>query len=699
MMKRVIFAGVGCVLMASCATSGQALAQTAAAYCLEFSRPLQPAAEVAAACTREATQNPGLTGVQSAIAGYHAAAAYLALNDAESAAQRITESFSRLENGHDQLKTPPSTVRGRRNQDAWRQQAGEFQYNRVMVFARAYEGLAGRASSSSVCRDKTDCLTTALNRMGSASTLAALAPYQPQGRVRDVRVDEFHLLRGDLFAARRQGVDAASAIADYENVLQSAAAGSPAAQTARTRLVALANTLGEAALASASEQDKFRAIDYFEKSLAQQPGQIRALSGKAQAYRSIAGLAAASGTDRRNDYAAAARAYADAAGVAGAEPAARAKAHYDLGQTRLEWAGLLARTQSPADLAEANALRRDAVAAFEEAIRIAPATVAYRDALGSAYAGTGDYAEAARTYMQAMSLTLQQPAWTPPAEGNAAAAAEFRAQLSGLPAAERQMVAPRLMGWADAVERGGNAETGRVIDLLAAAEIADGGSADASLRLGKLYLAAGRQADAVRKLEAVLAGSDGGNGAARPGMSAARAEALYLLSRSEITGPSRQMSERGLNRAKEAASLQGGNRTYAGHACLAHILAERKFVTASGIDIWCAGINGAEGYLLKGMLDLRRAREDAAARRYLNDAAQAKFSEGRRDLAQLPENAPQTRLDWAVNPDGAPSLNALLQYGIAIAVTCNGARSEVALPPADAQRANAFFSDHRVGPC
>lgn len=159
------------------------------------------------------------------------------------------------------------------------------------------------------------------------------------------------------------------------------------------------------------------------------------------------------------------------------------------------------------------------------------------------------------------------------------------------------------------------------------------------------------------------------------------------------------MSELGLTRAKEAASLQSSNRTYAGHACLAHILAERKFVIASGIDIWCAGINGAEGYLLKGMLDLRRAREDAGARRYLNDAAQAKFSEGRRELAQMPENAPQPPLDWAINPVGAPSMSALLQYGIAIAVTCNGARSEVALPPAEAQRANVFFIDHRVGPC
>lgn len=697
MLKRVWLSGLAFVVIASCATNEASHAQGGTAYCLDFSQPSQPAAEVAAACTREATQNPGLTGVQSAIAGYHAAAAQLALNDPEAAALRITESFARLENGHEQLRNPPRDVRGRRKQDAWRQQSAAFQYERVMVLARAYQALAGR--SSSACRDKADCLTIALNRMGAASTLAALAPYQPAGQPRDVRVDNFHLLRADLFAARGQGVDPASAISDYENVLQNAAQGSPVVLTARSRLVGLANTLGEAALAGASEQDKYRAIDYFEKSLAQQPGQIRALSGKALAYRRLAGMGAASGVDRRGDFAAAAQAYSDAAATAGADNAARAKAHYDLGQTRLEWAAMLAQTQAPADQAQAQALRRQAVGAFEEAIRIAPDTVAYRDALGAAYAGTGDFLEAARTYMQAMSLMLQQPAWLPPAEGNTAGAAEFRAALSALAPADRQTVAPRLMSWADAVERGGHTETGRVMDLLAAAEIADGGSAEASLRLGKLYLAAGRRTDAVRKLESVLSSTNAGDGTARPGMNAVRAEALYLLSRSEITGSSRQMSERGLNRAKEAASLQGSNRTYAGHACLAHILAERKFVTASGIDIWCAGINGAEGYLLKGMLDLRRAREDAAARRYLNDAAQAKFSEGRRDLAQMPENAPQPRLDWAVNPDGAPSLNALLQYGIAIAVTCNGARSEVALPAADAQRANAFFSDHRVGPC
>lgn len=710
-------AALGCSGCASYAEGNSAsVSANATTQCIAFE---QPSAEAWDECETVARFNATLQGHESAKAFYHAAAWNYQQRNYAAAVRLAQESFDRLPTGHSLLTTPPNDrrYRNRRNAEAWVAASNQFQFDRVILLARAYSELAklggdltARSSEDRVCRNRDDCISEALRLLSDGGGQnAVLDPYRRTPTTQQSsQYNTYYLLSGELNELRGTRSSRRAAIEDYRRVMQGGL-GDADETRARAKIEAIAIALGEDATREGSTpRDWAQAIAYFDDALVARPDSLRALELKGDTALRLAQSEEDGG---RLYFDTAREAYAQLSGAASLTPTDRARASFKRGRTASAWADMLEELPSPSvrEREQARNLREDAVLHFEAAVATDDRTD-YRDRLSEAYVRNQNFEKADAAYLRSVADILGQAGWSVPTDydqpGSPDASA-FEAQVGNLDYAQRRAIADaivRLYDLRKAAEETGTstlpAEPSQ-LDILRAVEIADDTRDAYQLDLAAYYLGRGNPRDieaATTRLDEVIARTPAAAGSAAR---AERARALYLRSRAELAKAAGRDSGRAVVWAEEAVQLDGSKPDYRTQACVADIVDGGKFRSETQPPSWCSGMTGPEGQLLQGMFYLRQAQHERrnAGRIWLR--AQQVFNLGLDALEEAEDDGDPVFPGFDIQPHRAnqASLSTLLNYGRARAITCDGTSFETGLSPGQINRAARFFQDYQVDRC
>ncbi|MGB3627589.1 MAG: hypothetical protein WA989_17295, partial [Henriciella sp.] len=533
------------------------------------------------------------------------------------AASALDASFNELPANDSWLTTPPAG-QTEAQRDAWVSERAGFRLGRATESAVAYRGLASRYEaganlpSASICSDRMDCLSKALNRLsgarGALSAFAATATEPPRPEY-----DNYYLQLARLHAARATPADSEPAISAYQEIM----ARQPAA---RSELAALTTELGSDAATRDDAGSATLAIRYFD--IARQ--------ADASAFRPEIGLG--------NVYLRLGQAGGDIVQYQAAEEAftralSKASSRSD------EAAAYVGRGSARDAIASLQGTSREAALAdFKEASDRASSGDVYL-VLANAYRDQGNWEQADTDYTRAITALRSEGASGATLAKAYMDQAHVRSQIGTAPANIRAL-------YSQAV----SAQPNSAKPLMARAkfDIAHGDWAAA-------------EADLLRVASATSRGSLDDAIAHKP-------EANSLLADLYASKPSPDYAT-AVRFADEAVRLDGTNPEYRAEACLARILRGRDGVWGDGAEAACNLGTDTDELLVRSMFAMRRAQyaSVANANRIRRDA--------RDDADDALDGAGSgvTGLDWPTRTSPPPTrTKAILLYIQEAALACGG---------------------------
>ena len=646
-------------------------------------------ASMASDCDATA-DDPNAKGGDQAIAAYNAARAHIALAEAPSAAnaigdyvtavRAINKSLDRLRNDHPDLTRTAKP--GDKKDAAVVLSNQKFRYGRVYQLARAYAGLgltnppASAQTTGGICTGREHCLSEATRQLDNREVANPFAN-DPV----DTSYDDFVFLRANAYVQLGLAGDAGKARGDFEEIVRrgtmpSAPAGrSQLAAKAKVELAKIYVRDGQTALQGGQTANLGFAIDSFQKALGVDPNALDAKLGLGRAYLV---LADSSTTGKRESYVSAGNAYDGAAKTAANLGLVKeqAAAREGRGQALLEQS----RIAAAANGADAPGLLQQAIIEYNASASLEPNNAERQLKLARALDRAQQFDQADKAYEAAVRLLAPGPMLSD-------ALLELAAVKAKLPNSRPEVVRATY-------ER---------------ARVANPQSAKPAFEIGMSYFKQSMLDDAAREFQQVVDKTGGVNGSPPPGELQFKADAFYYLSLIDAQkAGSRPLPSAAVTNADRAV-LVGAPNPPRNFACLAHVMAGGKSVTADGSSNWCSGSDGKpEGLLLRGMFYLRQAQFAAqSAKPILRDSAQFAFNQGLNEakrLAAIPvvpgaPVVPEITFSWPGSPKPA-AVQVLLDYGKAIVVGCGSPQTALApLSEAEATAAKTFFSFYRVYDC
>lgn len=704
------------LILAACETPAQTAvppSTAGAAGCTEFRTPIESVWE---RCEAVAETDASLQGNEAAKAFYHAASWRFRSGDFVEAAQLSLESLDRLRTDHPLLQASSASFRTQALADQWQAESDKFQFDRVMLLAGAFLEIAKRggeetvaASRAGLCRDRSACLDEGLALLAEdGREIAVLDPY---GRSFDTqRTSEFnryYLLRGELNEASQTLSGRGAAISDFKAVVSSRLNDSNETM-ARERIEAIAIALGEEFRRNGTQaRDWIQANEYFDEALAVNPTSKRALELKGE---SALALAEQDDANSGRYYQVATRSFETLVGIDGVNTEEKLGHYEKLGDSLLAWASSLERMPTPSlrDRERIRDLRQQAIQYYATALDLGTRNPGILQQLGDAYVATGAFVDADRAYREAVAVQLGVGNWSVPTDFGTPEGADeraFRAAMDRLSATERAAIADGVLrlytlrqAASDVPGSGGLGDTPTELDILRTLELADNSRIEYQLDLADFYLTRGDTSSAIDRLDRILVNT---TNQSDPAARAARARGLYLRSRAELSRTGTRNSQRALEWAEEAVQVDGTEPVYRTQACVADIIDGGKFRDQTESLSWCSGTSGAEGQLLQGMFYLRYAQFASGARSklQLRDRSQFTFNVG---LEALETDGVDTPIfpSFVTGQAGAvPTIETLLKYGRARAITCSGASFDSGLNRSEIEQASGIFSRYNVNGC
>jgi tetratricopeptide (TPR) repeat protein len=673
----------GCLVagvFAAATLSGVASAQQAVAWSKRDNcgvRDLSlPAASRLAEMAREcdaagADRKAGLDKLANA--AYNAARAYNAVGESgsgESSAQAHAAALDRI--GKSLLLIPnddSGLASGNKNEKLINDR---FKLGRAYERARAMVGLgvppkAGVTPGPCSASSREGCFNEAIMVMAESESLAAPFSNPPP----DTRYDDFIFLRGKANA--RLGGNNARAIADLEKVVDdwTRTNQSQRASEANKILAEVTLNAGDAAAADKTVSGQTAAVGFYEKAVRADPNAFKANLnlGDANSWLGESTTVAASKTSY---YSAANTAYGRAV-AASAEASVQDRARAFEGQGR----SLLALSVIPNN-PSAQANRSAAIAAYNQSIQLQPNSAAPRLALARAYLNSKQLKDADKAYEEAIRL--------------------MQANNPNDPA-----TAVVLIELADQVKKPLGASPEEVRAVFNRAKAGAKSSARPDYEIGLTYVRENNLAKAEDSLKEAVRIAGGLNNPPAAGETDVKASAFYNLS---LVQAQRGNLASAVINADAAARVGANKPPYRDHACLAHIVAGDKAVTATESASVCADTEQPQNLLMLGMFHLRKAQSaaySAQTKASTREMAIFTFNTGLKDLSRpgLPPEQAQVQFSWPGMPSAsAPSLKNLLEYGKAIAAGCSSTISvQVPLSEQEQAAAMSFYKAYKAFDC
>lgn len=591
-----------------------------------------------------------LSGRESALAYYHAAAAYNDVSNFAEAARALDASFEEVAANDSWLTTPPAG-QSEAELDAWVKSRAGFRLGRATESAIAYQGLASRYDAganlppATICANRTECLSKAVTRMSAAqsalSAFAATATTPPTAEY-----DNYYLQLARLHAARGTPADYEPAISAYQEVM----ARQPAA---RAELAAMTSALGSEAAERTDAGSATLAIRYFD--IARQ--------ADTTAFEPEVGLG--------NVYLRLGQAAGDIAQYQAAE-AAFTRALNKAATPSQEASAYVGRGSARDAIASIQGTSRDAALAdFQEASSRASSGDVYL-VLADAYKDQGNWAKADADYTRA--ITALQ------AEG-----------------ASGEVLSEAYMNQAHVRTKLGTSGAPAIRALYTNAIAANSASAVPLMARAQHDISTGNWSMAEADLLKIASANT------RSGMTDAAAykpEANALLADLYASMATPNYTK-AVQYADEAVRLDGTNAEYRTEACLARILLGRNGVWGDGAEAACNLGVSPEGLLVQSMFAMRRAQY----------ASVANANTIRRDARDNADDA-LDEIDDGVTDLGFPTVGgpapartkAILLYLQEASLACGGNYSfnlptDEGVSQAEYSQASAFLNAYKSRTC
>jgi tetratricopeptide (TPR) repeat protein len=629
-------------------------------------------AEMARECdTAGADRKAGLDKLANA--AYNAARAYNGVGESasgETAAEAHAAALDRI--GKSLLLIPNNDsglASGNKNEKLANDR---FKLGRAYERARAMVGLgvppkAGVTPGPCSSASREGCFNEAIMVLGESESLTAPFSNPPP----DPRYDDFIFLRGKANA--RLGGNNSRAIADLEKVVDDWTRTNQLqrANEANQILADVTLAAGDAAAADKTVSGQTSAAAFYDKAARANPAAFKAhLSlGNANSWLGENTAVAASKTAY---YSAANTAYEKAVtAAAGASVEDRASAYEGQGRS------LLALSVIPNN-PNAAANRSAAIAAYNQSIQLQPNSAAPRLALARAYVNAKQLKDADKAYDEAVRLMLANNPSNP-------------------------ATAAVLIEQADLVKKPLGASPVEIRAVFNRAKAGAGSSARPDYEIGLSYVRENNLAKAEDAFKEAVRIAGGVNNPPAAGETEVKANAFYNLSL--VQAQRGNLAQAVVN--ADAAARVGSNKTpYRDHACLAHIVAGDKAVTATENASVCADTEQPQNLLMLGMFHLRKAQSatySAQTKASTREMAIFTFNTGLKDLSRpgLPPEQTQVQFSWPGMPAAsAPPLKSLLEYGKAIAAGCSSTISvQVPLSEQEQKAALSFFQGYKAFDC
>jgi tetratricopeptide (TPR) repeat protein len=547
-----------------------------------------------------------------------------------------------------------------------------FRLGRAYERAMAMVGLgvpprAGTTPGPCSATSREGCYNEAIMLMTESEMLAAPFSAPPP----DPRYDDFIFLRGKANA--RLGGNNNRAIADLEKVVDDWSRTNQPQRAADANKILAEVTLraGDAAAADKTVSGQTAAVGFYERAVRADPSALKANLnlGDANFWLGDNSTAAAS---KSGYYSAANAAYSRAvAAAADATVQDRAAAYEGQGKS------LLALSVIPNN-PSAQANRTDAIAAYNQSIQLQPNSAAPRLALARAYLNSKQLKDADKAYEEAIRLMQANNPNDP--------------NLSAV-----------LIELADKVKKPLGASPEEVRATFTRAKAGARTSARPDYEIGLTYMQEKNFAKAEDSLKEAVRIAGGATNPPAAGETDVKANAYYNLSL--VNAQRGKLADAVIN--ADAAARVGSNKPpYRDHACLAHIMAGDKAVTAPEAATVCSDTEQPQNLLMLGMFHLRKAQSStysAQTKASTREMAIFTFNTGIKDLGRpgLPPEQTSVQFSWPGNPAGsAPPLKNLLEYGKAIAAGCSSTIGvQVPLTEQEQQAAMSFFQAYKSFDC